>query len=212
MTIAIAGRVPTLDEATDFAADPAADKRVRLVNRLIDSTDYADNFATKWAAILRNKRSNDADKRSTYAFYNWIRDSLHENLPYDQFVREIITASGDVSLNPPVAWYRELREQSALVEDTAQLFLGMRIQCRPLPPSSVREMESARLPQLLGLLLADRPQADRLAEPRSDLSPARSGRRPPTPRRANSWSPLVWTASRKRSRRWTTPATSWPTG
>jgi hypothetical protein len=129
VTVAIAGRLPTLDEAERFASDKAADKRVKLVHRLIDSTDYADNFATKWAAILRNKRSSDADKRSTYAFYHWIRDNLHENLPYDQFVRDIVTATGDVSVNAPVVWYRQLREPSALVEDTAQLFLGMRIQC-----------------------------------------------------------------------------------
>jgi hypothetical protein len=129
VTIAIAGRVPTLEEAEAFLADSSANKRAALVNRLIDSTDYADNFATKWAAILRNKRSGDADKGSTFAFYNWIRDSLYENLPYDQFVRDIVAATGDVTLNPPVAWYRQLRDPSALVEDTAQLFLGMRIQC-----------------------------------------------------------------------------------
>ncbi len=128
-TILIGGRVPTAEEATSFAADPTADKRVRLVNRLIDSEDYADNFATKWAAILRNKRSDEAAKRSTYAFYHWIRDCMYENMPYDEFVRDIVTATGDVSLNAPVAWYRQLRENSALVEDTAQLFLGMRIQC-----------------------------------------------------------------------------------
>jgi hypothetical protein len=129
VTISIAGRLPTLEEAERFAKDDAVDKRVKLVNRLIDSTDYADNFATKWAAILRNKRSTDADKRSTFAFYNWIRDSLHRNVPYDEFVRDIITATGDVNINAPVAWYRQLREPSTIVEDTAQLFLGMRIQC-----------------------------------------------------------------------------------
>jgi hypothetical protein len=128
-TIAIAGRLPTLDEATAFAAEASSDKRTELVDRLIESTDYADNFATKWAAILRNKRGTEADKRSTFAFHHWIRDSLHENVPYDQFVRDIITASGDVSVNAPVAWYRQLREPSTMVEDTAQLFLGMRIQC-----------------------------------------------------------------------------------
>ncbi|MCA9148674.1 MAG: DUF1549 domain-containing protein, partial [Planctomycetales bacterium] len=128
-TITIAGRVPTLDEARSFAADNSADKRVRLVNRLLDSTDYADNFATKWSAILRNKRSKDDDKAATFAFYNWIRDSLYDNVPYDQFVRDIITATGDVTVHAPVAWYRELKEPSAMVEDTAQLFLGMRIQC-----------------------------------------------------------------------------------
>jgi hypothetical protein len=167
-TISIAGRVPTLEEATQFAADQAADKRVRLVNRLIDSTDYADHFATKWAAILRNKRSSDDDKRSTYAFYNWIRDSLHENRPYDQFVREIITASGDVSLNPPVAWYRELREQSALVEDTAQLFLGMRIQCarchhHPFEKWSQRDYHSlSAFYSRIGRKPTDQPRQDQI--------------------------------------------------
>ena len=128
-TLTIAGRVPTLDEARTFAADNAENKRERLVNQLLDSNDYAHNFATKWAAILRNKRGNDADKRSTFAFYHWIRDRMQENQPYDGFVRDIVAASGDVSVHPPVAWYREVRDQAALVEDTAQLFLGMRIQC-----------------------------------------------------------------------------------
>jgi len=47
----------------------------------------------------------------------------------NEFVRSIVTATGDISVNAPVAWYRELRDTSAMVEDTAQLFLGMRIQC-----------------------------------------------------------------------------------
>lgn len=129
VTIAVAGRVPTLAESQAFLADQDPNKRAATIARLLDSTDYADNFATKWAAILRNKRSKDEDKRATFAFHSWIRDSLHENKPYDEFVRDIVTATGEVSVFPPVAWYRELREPSAMVEDTAQLFLGMRIQC-----------------------------------------------------------------------------------
>ena len=49
----------------------------------------------------------DIDKRATFAFHDWIRESLHQNKPYDEFVREILTASGEVGKNPPVAWYRE---------------------------------------------------------------------------------------------------------
>ena len=142
-TIAITGRIPTLAEVEQFLADSeagsrdnvaamVADSKARrsaLIDRLIDSTGYADNFATKWSAVLRNKRGKDQDKQSTFAFYNWIRDQLHENVPYDQFVRDIVTATGDVQVHAPVAWYRELRDKSSLVEDTAQLFLGMRIQC-----------------------------------------------------------------------------------
>lgn len=128
-TITIAGRLPTLEEAQAFAANDRETKRAELIDELIDTPEYADNFATKWSSVLRNKRENNNDKRATFAFYRWIRDSLYDNKPYDEFVREIVTASGEVSIYPPVAWYRQVRDKSALVEDTAQLFLGLRIQC-----------------------------------------------------------------------------------
>jgi hypothetical protein len=78
---------------------------------------------------LRNKRGNEGDKAATFAFYNWIRESLHENKPYDHFVREVVAATGEPGRSPAVAWYREVADASAQVEDTAQLFLGLRIQC-----------------------------------------------------------------------------------
>ncbi len=129
VTIDIAGRLPTLEEAEQFLANSDPNKRDNAVRRLLDSADYAEYFANKWSAVLRNKRRQDNDKEATFAFYEWIRQSLFENKPYDQFVREIIVATGESGKNPPVAWYREVKEQSAQVEDTAQLFLGLRIQC-----------------------------------------------------------------------------------
>ena len=129
LTIDVAGRLPTMQEAEAFLADASSDKRLNAINRLLDSTDYAEYFANKWSAVLRNKRRADPDKIATFAFYDWIRESLYNNKPYDQFVREIITASGSPGKNPPVAWYREVKDQSAQLEDTAQLFLGLRIQC-----------------------------------------------------------------------------------
>jgi hypothetical protein len=128
-TIDICGRLPTLEEADAFAADADPNKREKLIDRLLSSTDYAEYFANKWSAILRNKRRQDSDKRATYSFYDWIRTSFHQNKPYDEFVREIIASTGEVGKNPPVAWYREVKDQSAQLEDTAQLFLGLRIQC-----------------------------------------------------------------------------------
>jgi hypothetical protein len=129
VSIDLAGRLPTLEEAEQFLADQSPNKREGAINRLLDSSDYADYFANKWNAILRNKRRQDFEKPATFAFHDWIRQSLHENKPYDQFVREIITATGAPVQNPPAAWYREVKDQSAQVEDTAQLFLGLRIQC-----------------------------------------------------------------------------------
>jgi hypothetical protein len=67
--------------------------------------------------------------RGTHIFHDWIRDNLYANTPYDKFVREILTASGEIGQNAPVAWYREVKETNEQLEDTAQLFLGLRIQC-----------------------------------------------------------------------------------
>ena len=127
VTIDIAGRLPTAEESVAFLNEQSPQKRTMLVDRLLDSTDYADYFANKWSAILRNKRNNDNDKLATYSFHDWIRQGFIDNKPYDQFVREIVTASGEIGVNPPVAWYREVKDLSAQVEDTAQLFLGLRI-------------------------------------------------------------------------------------
>ncbi|HXT42171.1 MAG TPA: DUF1549 and DUF1553 domain-containing protein [Candidatus Angelobacter sp.] len=128
-SIDIAGRLPTADEAKQFEQDKDPGKRDKWIDTLLASADYADYFANKWSALLRNKRTEQKQIRSTFAFHTWVRDSLLENKPYDRFVRELLTASGDVEENPAVAWYHQVREPQAELEDTAQLFLGMRLQC-----------------------------------------------------------------------------------
>ncbi len=129
VTVDIAGRLPTVEESNAFVADKDPAKRAKLIDTLLDSDGYADYFATKWSAILRNKRVMDAYEHGNFLFRDWIRQSLFDNKPYDQFVREIITASGEASENPPVVWYRAVKEPNQQMEDTAQLFLGLRIQC-----------------------------------------------------------------------------------
>lgn len=128
-TLDIAGRLPTAAEALAFAADNGADKRDKLIDRLLDSAGYADYFANKWSVILRNQRVNQNYTRGTYAFHDWIRRALLTNKPYDQFVRDIVGASGEMGQNPPVAWYRAVGTTEKQLEDTAQLFLGLRLQC-----------------------------------------------------------------------------------
>ncbi len=129
VSVDITGRLPTEAETKAFLADSDPAKRDKLVDRLVDSPEYADYFANKWNMVLRNKRRQGEDTEGNLAFHAWIRDSLFENKPYDQFVREVITASGDVPSNPPVVWYREVQQVNEQVEDVAQLFLGLRIQC-----------------------------------------------------------------------------------
>lgn len=129
VTIDIAGRLPTLDETNTFLAATEENKREQVVDKLLASQDYADYFANKWSAILRNKRENEDSKHGTFAFHDWIRTAIYDNMPYDEFVRSIVAATGETAENPPVVWYREVNEINEQVEDTAQLFLGLRIQC-----------------------------------------------------------------------------------
>lgn len=125
----ITGRIPTESETSAFLLDQDSEKRDRLIDRLLDSSEYADYFTNKWNMILRNKRRSDEDLPGVYAFQRWLWSNLYENKPYDRMVRELVTASGDVRFNPAVVWYREVDERSEQVEDVAQLFLGTRIQC-----------------------------------------------------------------------------------
>ena len=126
----IAGRVPTAAEVRDFVADSNPDKRVDLVDRLLVSGAYADHFAQKWGDILRNKRRGQATRLpGTIGFHRWIRNAFAENVPYDQLVRGVITATGNPETNPPTQWYHEVRYLDRYVDDTAQVFLGVRIGC-----------------------------------------------------------------------------------
>jgi hypothetical protein len=126
----ICGTLPTADEVESFVSDGAADKRARLIDNLIDRQEYADFFALKWSDILRVKRRGNANlRRSTYGFSRWIRYQLETDEGYNRFVRQILAAQGDVSTSPPVSWYREIRTAEAAVDDTAQVFMGLRIQC-----------------------------------------------------------------------------------
>jgi hypothetical protein len=129
VTIDIAGRTPTPDETRAFLANPDPNKRDQWIDHLLASEDYAEYFANKWGAVLRNKRRTNEYARGTFAFHAWLREQLYQNTPYDRIVREVVTASGELGTNPPVVWYREVKATDQQVEDTAQLFLGMRIQC-----------------------------------------------------------------------------------
>ncbi len=129
VTLDITGRLPDAAEAGAFAADPSPDKRAKKIDALLESPEYAGWFAAKWSALLRNKRISAEYARGTFAFHEWIRVSIRTNKPFDGFVRELVTASGEIGQNPAVAWYRAVRDQKEQMQDVAQVFLGIRIQC-----------------------------------------------------------------------------------
>jgi Protein of unknown function (DUF1549)/Protein of unknown function (DUF1553) len=136
VSLDITGTLPTAAEARKFLEDRNPRKRELLVDALLEKRGYASYFALKWGDILRNRRTGvvrlGGGSARTYAFHTWIRESLAKNKPYDQFVREIITAKGNAvgtGAQPPVGWYHVLSTPQMLADDTAQAFLGTRIQC-----------------------------------------------------------------------------------
>lgn len=129
-SLQLAGKIPSPEEVQAFLDDADPDRRTKMIDRLLESGDHADLFAQKWASVLRNKlRSQKTRVPGTIAFHRWIRNAILDNMPYDQFVREIITATGSPTMNPPAQWYAEVRYLDRYVDDTAQVFLGLRIGC-----------------------------------------------------------------------------------
>lgn len=129
-TIDLGGRLPTVAETRAFLGDKSADKRAKLIDRLIDSPDYPAYFAMRWGSILRN--SNLAGStQAAYAFHNWIKDMIARNRPYDEFVRGIVAAAGEWQEAPAVNWYWQNRDDQLhqTTADVAQIFLGTRLQC-----------------------------------------------------------------------------------
>jgi hypothetical protein len=132
VTLDICGSLPTPNEVRSFVDDQRPDKRAQLVDSLLNRPAYANYFAVKWADLLQNRGrgySTRLQRPGTSLFYGWIRDSLASNKSYDQFVREIITATGSQAENAPAVWFRSVRTLPNYVESIAQAFLGVRIQC-----------------------------------------------------------------------------------
>src|SRR5207253_2400366 len=124
----VIGTLPTAEEARRFLADGRPDRRARLVDELLERPEYADYWALKWADLLRVDRQALGHKRA-YAYYRWIRDSLAANKPYDQFVREIVTAEGLPDENGPANFYKVVLKPGERASSLTQVFLGMRIAC-----------------------------------------------------------------------------------
>ncbi len=105
-------------------------KRNAAIERLLASSDYPAYFAMKWGSILRNSNLAGSD-RASYAFHNWLKDMIARNRPYDEFVRGIVAASGEWPDAPAINWFWQSRDDQLhqTTADTAQVFLGLRLQC-----------------------------------------------------------------------------------
>ena len=128
VTLDLTGRLPTADEAKAFLAERSPSQRMALVDRLLDSDEYAAFWALKWGDVLRSN-SKKLKTAGVHKFRQWIYESMRNDKPLDQFATELLTANGSVFENPPANFWRASRDPQDATETTAQLFLGVRIQC-----------------------------------------------------------------------------------
>jgi hypothetical protein len=124
----LAAILPAPTEVRDFLADTAADRRARLIDRLLDRPEYVDFWSMKWLDLLRATRTN-LKARGVEAYRGWLQDHLRKNTPFDKVVREMLTAQGSAFKNGPANFFRAHRTPEELAEATAQLFCGIRMQC-----------------------------------------------------------------------------------
>jgi hypothetical protein len=122
------GILPTAEEARRFTADPNSNKRSLLIDELLERPEYADFWALKWSDLLRNEEKT-LDWKGVQNLHEWIRVSVSTNKPLDQFVRELVGSRGSTYSVPAANYYRAMRTPIMRAESTAQLFLGVRLQC-----------------------------------------------------------------------------------
>jgi hypothetical protein len=103
-------------------------KRAKAIDALIASPEFVAHWTHKWADLLQVDRKKLGDKAS-WAFLRWIERAIATNLPYDAFVRSVLTAQGSSFDNPAVNYYRASKEPSVALENATQLFLGVRFSC-----------------------------------------------------------------------------------
>jgi hypothetical protein len=124
----IIGRLPTPTEVRAFLADNSPAKREALVDALLERPEYADHWANKWADLLRPNPYRVGIK-AVMAYDIWIRESFRTNKPYDQFVKELVTARGSTFRNGATVLFRDRRAPEEITTLVSQLFLGVRLDC-----------------------------------------------------------------------------------
>ena len=115
----IVGRIPTYDERETFIRDP--DKEA-LIKKLINSQGYVESMFNFYADLLRIKRKV-VNNVPADTYITWIKEQIAVNTPYDEFVRQLLTAEGDIYDNPAVGYY--LKDEGMLLDNVANTFTAL---------------------------------------------------------------------------------------
>ncbi|MCX7664079.1 MAG: DUF1549 and DUF1553 domain-containing protein [Gemmataceae bacterium] len=127
--IDVVGLLPTVEEYEKFMKDPAPNKREKLVDELLARKEFAELWVMKWAELLQIRSSNQVPYKSTLRDDNWLQDKSARNVPVNEWVQELLCATGGTFKNPATNYYQNETDILKISENVAQVFMGMRTQC-----------------------------------------------------------------------------------
>lgn len=122
------GVLPTPDEARAFLDSKEADKRAKLIDKLLARDEYAAFWALKWADVLRGSPTTISE-RGVHSFHRYLVRTFADDKPMTDFARELLTGSGNTLHKPAANFFRIARIPEESAEAAAQVFMGLRVQC-----------------------------------------------------------------------------------
>lgn len=122
------GVLPTPDETRAFLADTRSSKRDALIESLLTRPEFVDYWSYKWSDLLL-VNSDKLAVTPMWSYYQWIRRNVEQNTPWDEFVRDLMTATGSTLENGAANFFTLHDEPTKLAETTSVAFLGMSIAC-----------------------------------------------------------------------------------
>jgi hypothetical protein len=131
----VIGTLPEPEDVLAFIAETAPDKRARLIDALLQRDEFADYWALKWCDLLRVKAEFPIKlwPNAVQAYHRWIHDAIRDGMPYDEFVRRLLTTSGSNFRAPPANFYRAVqgRDADAIAAAAGLTFMGVRVEKWP---------------------------------------------------------------------------------
>jgi hypothetical protein len=130
VSLDLIGELPSAGEVSAFALDSAADKRARLVERLLADRRYGRNWARYWRDVILSRRSDERALLSSNALVVFLIGQFNDNVPWDQIARQFVTATGDVRDTGSTALIMaQMADPSNVTAEVSRIFLGVQIQC-----------------------------------------------------------------------------------
>jgi hypothetical protein len=126
----VIGRLPEPAAVEKFVADKSSTKRAKLIDELLGRPEFVKIWVMKWAELLQIRTNNNQFQyKNAILYFEWLRSQFEKNRPMNEIVQELLGARGGTFSNPAGNFYQIQRDSKKLMENTVQIFMGMRIQC-----------------------------------------------------------------------------------